>query len=255
MPAPQNRWIVAPRPRPGARLRLVCFAYAGGNSSAFRTWPEALPAEVELVAIELPGRQARSREPLMDRLSPLVAAMTDAVAGAIAPPFAIFGHSLGAQVGLGFAHELRRRQLPGPVHLFASAKRAPQLPERAPMRSLPDPELVDALRAMGGIPDGVLADAELMAYFLPILRADIAISETADVAGEPPLACPITALGGIADERAMPEEIEPWRELTSAGFERVLFPGGHFFIQTERADVLTALSRRLSGIVAGLPGR
>jgi medium-chain acyl-[acyl-carrier-protein] hydrolase len=254
MAPPPNRWIFTPRPDPRARLRLVCFSYAGGNAAVFRTWPDALPAEIELVAIELPGRQARGREPLLDRLPPLVAALTDGVAGAIAPPFAIFGHSMGALVGLGFAHELRRRQLAGPVHLFASARRAPQLPERSPLHPLGDAALVDALRAMGGIPDAVLAEAELMAYFLPILRADLAVSETASIAGEAPLDCPITALCGASDERVTPDEVDAWRALTRAGFERALFPGGHFFIQTERAAVLAALSRRLSGILAELPG-
>jgi medium-chain acyl-[acyl-carrier-protein] hydrolase len=69
-PDPATRWIVRPRPNPRAALRLVCFPHAGGSASIFRTWPNALPPEVELLAIALSGRDARVREPLFDRLTP-----------------------------------------------------------------------------------------------------------------------------------------------------------------------------------------
>jgi medium-chain acyl-[acyl-carrier-protein] hydrolase len=85
-----------------------------------------------------------------------------------------------------------------------------------------------------------------MALFLPILRADLALNEVeAPVAG-PPLACPITVMGGLADEKATLDELDAWREYTTAEFERETFPGGHFFIQTARAEFLGSLARRLS---------
>ena len=241
-------WIVRPRPNPGAALRLVCFPYAGAGASVFRTWPDALPGNVELLAIELPGREGRTREPMFRRLGPLVAALTDAVRPRLDPPFAIYGHSLGSFIGFGFARELRRRGVPGPRHMFVSGRRAPQLPERSPLSTLPDPELLAALRRMGGIPDIVFREPDLMARFLPIIRADLGISEVETIADDAPLSCPITAFGGLADDRATPTEIEAWRSQTSAAFDRELFTGGHFFIQTAREAFFGALARRLSGI-------
>jgi medium-chain acyl-[acyl-carrier-protein] hydrolase len=219
----------------------------GAGSSAFRQWPAALPRDVELLAIELPGREARIREPRFERLAPLVAALTDAAAR-IDPPFAIYGHSLGSLVGFGFARELRRRGLPGPCHLFVSGRRAPQLPERASLATLPDGELLAALRRLGGVPDVVFADPDLVAWYLPIIRADVRISELEVIADDAPLACPITAFGGLTDELATPAEIRSWRSQTSAAFDHELFTGGHFFIQTERDGFLGSLARRLSRI-------
>ncbi len=243
-----TRWIVRLRPNPGAALRLVCVPYGGAGASAFRTWPAALPQDVELLAIELPGRETRSREPRFDRFDPLIAALTDAVAPRIEPPFAIFGHSLGSIVGFGFARELRRRGLPGPRHLFVSGRRAPQLPERSALATLPDRELLAALRRMGGIPDVVFTEPDLLAWYLPIIRADIGISELVVIADHAPLACPITAFGGLSDHLATPAEIEAWRDQTSAAFDHELFTGGHFFIQTARDPFLASLARRLSRI-------
>lgn len=243
---PAAPWIVRPRPNPHAALRLVCFPYAGGSASVFRTWPSALPPEVELLAIALPGRESRTREPLFDRLTPLVTCLADAIGAQLRAPFAIYGHSLGAMVGFGFARELRCRSLGQPVHFFASGRRAPQLPERIPLHKLSDPELLIALRRMGGIPDAVFDAPELIEYFLPIVRADIAVSETETIGLDAPLSCPITAMGGVGDDRVSVDELEAWRAQTTGPFEREMFPGGHFFLQSDHARVLSSLSRRLS---------
>ncbi|HEU4726930.1 MAG TPA: alpha/beta fold hydrolase [Kofleriaceae bacterium] len=254
-PGPANPWIVRwsrqarPDPTPAA-LRLVCFPYGGGGAGIYRTWHKALPETVEVLAIDLPGRERRFREQPFDRLGPLVAALTDAVAPALQSPFAIYGHSLGALVGFSFARELRRRALPGPVHLFLSGRRAPQLPERSPIRHLPDPEFQARVQRLGGVPDAVARDPEVMAFFLPVLRADFTVAETATFTDEPPLACPITALGGADDERAAPAELDAWRVHTSAAFARELFPGGHFYLQSERAALLAWLSAQLVRITA-----
>jgi medium-chain acyl-[acyl-carrier-protein] hydrolase len=243
-------WIVRPRPNPEAALRVLCFPFAGGGTSIFRTWPDALPANVELLAVELPGRDTRFKEQPISRLAPLVTALANAVAPLLQAPFAIYGHSLGALVGFSFARELRRRALRPPVHLFVSGRRAPQLREPSPMHHLPDPEFLAALRRLGGIPDAVFQATELMAVYLPILRADVTVSEAEPVVPEEPLACPITALGGLTDERASVDELDAWRVQTSAAFERETFPGGHFFLQSARTAFLGSLSRRLARLTA-----
>jgi medium-chain acyl-[acyl-carrier-protein] hydrolase len=252
-PVPANPWIIRPRTNPRAALRLLCFPYAGGGGSVFRTWPDALPADIELWAVELPGRETRFKEQPFEQLSPLIAALTDAVGPQLQAPFAIYGHSLGALLGFRLAHELRLRSHRGPVHLFVSGRRAPQIPEPSPACHLPEPQFLARLRRLGGIPDAVLQEPELMAIFLPILRADFALSEATMAVPEDPLDCPITALGGLGDERATMDELDAWRVQTSAAFERETFPGGHFFIQQGARDAfLGSLYRRLSRITAAL---
>jgi medium-chain acyl-[acyl-carrier-protein] hydrolase len=245
-----NPWIVRPRPNPQATLRLVCFPYAGAGASTFRTWPDRLPEHVEVLAIELPGRESRFKERPFDKPAPLLAAVTDAVAGELSGRFAIFGHSMGALLAFGFAHELRRRSRREPVHLFVSGRRAPQLPDLLPMHQLSKPDLLDRLRLLGGVPDAVLRQSAVMEIFLPILRADIAVSEGEAMAAEAPLGCPITALGGVTDPRASADELRAWSSQTTAAFECEMFPGGHFFIQSAGGAVLDLLSRRLAEVAA-----
>jgi len=246
-----NRWIVRPRRNPQAALRLICFPYAGGGASVFRTWPDALPGDIEVLAVALPGREGRFREPLFDRLAPLVTSLADAIGAQLDAPFAIYGHSLGSLIGFAFARELRRRGFCSPVHLFVSGRRAPQILDRDQAHKLPDAEFCAWLRGLGGMPDELFAEPELMALFLPILRADVAVNDVA-IEHEAPLSCPITAMGGVDDERVTPESLDAWQAQTAATFEREMFPGGHFFIQSARAQFLGSLGRRLARVTAAL---
>ncbi|WP_043225454.1 thioesterase II family protein, partial [Burkholderia glumae] len=54
-------WLLfgAGGPRSDARVRLVCFHYAGSGASMFAPWAAALPDAVELLAVQLPGRENR----------------------------------------------------------------------------------------------------------------------------------------------------------------------------------------------------
>ena len=87
-PAPQP-WVVCPRPSGTARLRLFCFPYAGAGPSIFRAWPDDLPREVEICAIQLPGREGRFKEPPFRRLTPLVQALFTGIAPWLTMPFAL----------------------------------------------------------------------------------------------------------------------------------------------------------------------
>ncbi|HEX8111309.1 MAG TPA: alpha/beta fold hydrolase [Kofleriaceae bacterium] len=246
----QTAWLARPRPDPTARLRLVCFPPAGGNDAMFRTWPPSLPAEVEVCSILLPGRDARRREPTIPRVTPLVKAIADGLAGELTGPFALFGHSTGALVAFELARELRRRGQPGPVLLVAAGRPAPSCPVRDPMHALPSSQLTERLRRLGGTPEAVLREPDLMAMFLPIVRADLEVNEVEPYRSEPPLACPIVAYGGAMDERCRRDELVAWGEHTSGGFSYELFPGGHFFVRTGARELHASLGQALRRVVA-----
>ncbi|MGK4007729.1 thioesterase domain-containing protein [Sorangium sp. So ce1036] len=246
-------WIGRPRPNPAARLRLFCFPYAGGSASVFSTWPHQLPPQVELCAVRLPGREARMSEPPFERLTPLVRALATGLAPWMTRPFAFYGHSLGALVSFELARELRRRGAPLPRRLLVSGRRAPHLPISDPAHDLPDREFLSWIRALGGTPEEILREPELLAMFLPILRADVAVNEAEPFVAEPPLECPISAFGGLADDRAGRAELEAWREHTRGPFTVEMFPGGHFFLRSARDLLLRSVSAHLDDVLRALP--
>jgi medium-chain acyl-[acyl-carrier-protein] hydrolase len=60
-----------------------------------------------------------------------------------------------------------------------------------------------------------------------------------------PLDCPITCLGGQKDPQTTNETLAAWSKQTRSNFKLRMFPGDHFFIQSERNSVLQALSEEL----------
>jgi len=243
-----DSWIVCRKPNPQARLRLFCFPYAGSGASIFRTWTDGLPADVEVCPVQFPGRGTRLMETPFTRLAPLIEALAQALVPLLDKPFAFFGHSLGALVGFELARQLRRQPGVQPVHLFVSADRAPQVPHRdRPIHALPEREFLGQLHRLNGIPGKVLEEVELMQIMLPVLRADFTVYETYAYATEPPLNCPISAFGGLQDQRVSGGDLEAWRDQTSASFSLRMFPGNHFFWNTTQPLLLQVLSQELRG--------
>jgi medium-chain acyl-[acyl-carrier-protein] hydrolase len=239
-----DRWIPFRKSDPKAQLRLFCFPYAGAGALIFHKWSDALPREVEVCPIQLPGRGARLTEPPFTKLSCLIEALVRALDPLLDKPFAFFGHSLGALIGFELAREIRRQYGVHPVRLFASAGSAPQIPHRTPpIHTLPDNEFLAELRRLNGTPRELLDHEELMEVMLPILRADFALYETYLYSTEPLLNCPISAFGGLLDRRVNESDLEAWRSQTSASFSLRMFPGDHFFLNEPL--VLQALSQEL----------
>ena len=212
----------------------------------FRSWPDGLPADVEVCPVLLPGRGTRMSEAPFTRMSPLVETLAQSLAPLLDRPFAFFGHSLGAWVGFELARQLRRRSGAPPVRLFASAARAPQIAGRdRPIHALPEAEFLAELRRRNGIPREVLGNEEVMQIMLPVLRADFAVFETYAYSAEPPLDCAISVFGGLQDVRVSRGDLDAWRDQTTAAFSLRMFPGDHFFLNPTAPVFLQTLAQEL----------
>ncbi|WP_220503877.1 thioesterase II family protein [Microbispora sp. H13382] len=245
-------WIVGAAPRrPAPAIRLLCLPYAGGAASSYASWQNAFADDVEVCPVELPGRQTRWHERPFTRLEPLVEALASALAGELDVPYALFGHSMGALVAFELARELRRRGAAGPRVLFASGGAAPQLRrERPGIHDQPEDVVIARLRSMGGLPEEVIAEPELLELLVPAIRADFAVCETYAYRPEPPLTCPIFAFAGTEDQEVPAERVSPWQEQTSATFLHQVLPGGHFFLRTAQPALLNTVRTGLTAALA-----
>lgn len=238
-------------PNPHARLRLYCFPYAGGGPWAFTSWGrefrEDVRADAELWAVSIPGRELGISESTFESIDQLAEAVCHALAPCLQPPYAFFGHSMGALLGFEVARRLEARDVAGPVHLVVSGHRAPQLPDRIPaIHNKTDGAILRKLRELGGTRQGVFDDPELRDLMLPMLRADLALCETYEYRAQAPLACSLTAFGGNEDPHVRPDELYPWGEQTRSAFTVRTFPGGHFYLETARVLFLRVLGRELT---------
>lgn len=246
------RWLPgAPLPST-APLRLICFSYAGGTSSVFREWPRALAPGVDVIRVQAPGRGTRLAEAPYRQMGPLVEAVADALlAAGLVRDYAVFGHSMGALVGYEVSCELRRRGQPGPLHLFVSASRAPQLYGTETSHAASDDDLYRMVSELGGIPGGGGARPAYLKRRLPVLRADLAVCERYRWTPRTPLDCPVSAFRGTEDPIASAAQVEAWRDYTSRSFVQHALPGNHFFLIDAQQQLLGRLRAELSQIRPG----
>jgi medium-chain acyl-[acyl-carrier-protein] hydrolase len=244
--ANRSDWVIFPQPKAQARLRLFCFPYAGGGAASFRKWAVNLPSEIEICLVQLPGRETRLFEPAFTRLPPLINTLVDVLRPYLAFPFALFGHSMGALIAFELARHLRRQNWLTPLHLFVAGCAAPQISnEDSPISQLPMPEFIAELRRLNGTPEAVLQHAELMQLLLPTLRADFSVCETYIYYPEAPLACSISAFGGIDDVKVTLNDLAAWAYQTQGPFWLHTMPGDHFFPISAQTSLLGAVSQDL----------
>lgn len=228
-----------------AALQLFCLPYAGASATAYLRWRRLLPADIELVPLEPPGRGARLDEPLVRDFEALAGEMADALVRHRAghdEPFAIFGHSMGGLLAWRVCHLLRERSQPLPHRLVVSGCAAPSRrdPQRlAALRG--DAALAADLRKHGGTPDAVFADPELLRLTLDVLDADYRVCESFRRADVSPLPLPVHVLAG-RDDPIPPADLHAWAIETQPGHTLDWFAGGHFFLHDSQADVVRRLA-------------
>jgi len=228
-------------------MRLFCFPYAGGGASVFRDWVESLPETVEVWSIQYPGRESRFNETPFTNMLLLARAIHHELDVCRDKPFAFYGHSIGGLISFEVARELRRNNQTLPSRLWVSGCSPPHVREvDPPIHALPESEFIEKLRTFNGTPKQVLEVPEFREIFIPTLRADFALRETYEYTWEPPLSCPIGAFGGIDDPEVRVDDLELWREHTSAAFQFSMYPGDHFFLHTSRQLLLRQLFMELT---------
>jgi len=242
----RSDWFIPFKQERNSSVRLFCFHYGGGSASAFREWPKDIPDFTELIAIQMPGRESRFNEPLLNNVSEVIDQLYMNFDRYLDKPFIFFGHSIGALIAFEFVRTLRRRINLQPKHLIVSGTKAPQAPlRRKPIHALPDLQFIEELKKYNGIPSAIIEDKELISLFVPTIRSDFSISETYEYYNELPLDCPITALGGLNDHTFNHEDLLKWQEQTTSSFKHHLLPGDHFFIKTSYQEVMKIVNQVL----------
>jgi surfactin synthase thioesterase subunit len=235
-------------------MRLFCFCYAGGNAAVYLPWQTILGPDIEVCAIQLPGRGARFGEPLPQDLGSMIPAIAQAIAPLQDRPFAFFGHSLGALLAYELTHYLREHASTLPRHLIVSGAQGPRLrTAKRRLHLLDDAELTRELVRYAGTPAQVLENPELLELVLPIVRADFRIAVEYTYRERLPLPVPVTVFAGREDEFDSIAQYEDWFHDTSVGSNLHWFEGGHFFINSANGQVLEQLKSLLAPILRHEP--
>jgi surfactin synthase thioesterase subunit len=237
-------WIRRFHRSPEAAVQLVGFPHAGASASYFFPMSAMLAPRIECGFVQYPGRQDRRRDERIEDLHLMADRVAAALASLLDRPLALFGHSMGATLAFEVARRLEEAGV-RPAILFASGRRSPTRHRDERVHLLDDAGLIGELRRLSGTDTRLLTDDELLEMILPAVRSDYTAIERYRVTPGATVSCPIVALVGDSDPRTSVADAEAWREVTTGGFDRHVFPGGHFYLAQCQRDVINVVTDAL----------
>ncbi len=231
---PNSKWWQCLFSDPDACIRLWGFPCIGAGAAIWRPWAGPLAGAAELLAVCLPGRDARLCEAPVTRIDVLATAMAAEFELHSDERDVFLGHGLGALLAYEVARRLRRDGAPGPRALIVCGERPPDTPRRpAPFLHTLSPREFKAgvERTYGDIPAEFAQCPEALEFLLPMLRADVEALETYvfDRRFER-LDIPILAMAGTSDALVSADDLRAWCRHTTSWFQSVQVAGSHFIV-------------------------
>ena len=242
--AGSDAWLVKFRHNSKARMRVFYFPYAGGSASAFSGMETNFPGDVDVFAIQAPGREQRFHEQPISSLDLYVSQVIKSISPYLSIPFLFVGYSNGSLIAYEVARRLQCLYGVAPVHLTLAARRAPNLPPLRPaMSGMNYDDMLSELRRYSRVPEEFLQDEKIMSIFIPMLKADFALCDVTSFATTPRLKLDATIFWGKQDEDTSEEGIQAWQDLIDGELNIVQFQGGHFFCYDEEEKFSAELAR------------
>lgn len=226
-------------------MNLFCFPFAGGSSYSYHCFLPFLPKHIKLIPLELPGRGARINEALQTDIHNIVVDLYAQVRNQLSAPYAFYGHSMGTLLAYLLAKKIIAEKCRLPTGLFMSGSGGPSVRDKIPPRHLlPGEQFLDELRKIGGSPDEVLNNKELMHFYEPILRADFATLSQYSYAETTPFDIPLIVMTGL-EENISREDVIAWQKETCKPIIWHRFTGKHFFIFDHPYEIMQLIGSYL----------
>ncbi|MET7288420.1 amino acid adenylation domain-containing protein [Streptomyces sp. NPDC005573] len=231
----------------GSRLPVVCLPHTGAGASFFRPWRTT--GAFEIIAPDLAGHDKRFGEPPHRTVAAAAADLLPRVLSALdgRDEAVLFGHCLGGTIAFELAellleHGVRLR------HLIISGTPGPTVPRPRRTTGLPDGEFLTRLEELAGYRHPAMADPEMAALLLPVLRADQEMYEDYRRTSLTPLDVPVTVLRGSADALVSTADAARWQEATTHPLRALETAGGHMYLADDSAPVLELVEWLADGV-------
>ncbi|WP_291583716.1 thioesterase II family protein [Clostridium sp. UBA6640] len=226
---------------------LFCLPYAGGLEVIYYEWKKYISTSIQLEAVELKGRGKRFNEVLYENLEEAVDDIFKNIADKIVnDDYAIYGHSMGSLLAYELYYKIIDMGIKKPKHIFFSGYEAPSMiRKRENTYTLPDYDFMNKVMELGGTPEELMNNKELLEIFLPIIRSDFKILETYNYEERGnKIQCDVSILNGKQDSINL-EEILAWKNHVCKGFKIYNFDGNHFFINSNVKNIVNIINTTL----------
>jgi len=225
----------------------------------YRSWARFIDPEVEVVAIEPPGRLGRITETPIANMKEFVEQLVPEMEELLDRPFVFFGHCLGALTMYETARRLIHATKVGPDHLFVSGARPPdQITEQGPFEqrvmhdllklaefrislppyAQPDDVFAELIRHFNiQATDQLLSNPELRQLILPVVRAEFQMATDYQFVREPPWEIPITCFAAKGDPYVSRHHALGWGRFTNLRLQVHIREGAHFAVVDDAAFI------------------
>lgn len=233
-------------------MEVFAFPYAGGSEHCYRDLARHLDG-VAFKTQALPGRGRLMSQSCITETEEMVEFLFRNIKTDLHRPYVFFGHSMGAFLAYLVCQKIRQENLPLPKALILSGRKAPSVQaDEEPKHTMPSARFREMLQELGGTPDAVNQDEEIMDLFEPVIRADFQLIETHAYQPQTVLDIPIHLFIGREDEISV-EQAQAWQRETRQPLKLTFVDGGHFFFKDDEAfwagriaDLLTGLAQEFA---------
>jgi surfactin synthase thioesterase subunit len=240
------------KPTQVGRIPLICLPFAGVGSSFFKEWGTLTSGHLEIIAVQLPGREKRFVEEPYRDVATAVTGILPEVRERVGKRdrVVIFGHSLGAVLAYELCHQLAKTTHIQVDHLVVSGSPAPWAPRKRRATGLDDDAFLAQVREFAGYDHPALNDPDLRDMLLPVLRADVEMHENYSPSWNGPLPVPITSVRGTDDELVSQAESAQWHSATTMPLQMVEVSGSHMYLITSPGKLLRVIEELIGQTIS-----
>lgn len=231
------------------KTKLFLLPYAGGSARGYMTMKRYFDAEAfEIIPLELAGRGGRRKEPCFTDINSCVEDLYQVMLPQIEQcKYAIFGHSLGTIVGFELIRYIEKQHKNLPCCGIFSGRVAPGATFPGPsIGHLEDEEFLANFSALEALPNEMLKNDEIKKLVLPVLRADVKMSESYQYEMQEKLHCDLYILYGEDDLLLNEKGVREWENEVTGAIHFIGFPGGHFYYK----DNVKLFTNKINEIMA-----
>ncbi|NLT09624.1 MAG: thioesterase [Ruminococcus sp.] len=233
-----SKWIRFGKNRIDSEKCMICIPFAGSGASLFAGWQKIIGNDMEILPIQLPGREERIAEKPLTSISDVVRSIAQAVVPVInGREFVIFGHSMGGLIAYALTAELENEYGMSPKLCIISASSINICTKKQKVSEMNDEELIKELSSYGGMDEQLLLLPDYLKMYLDIIRNDYKIIEDFAASEKTSVSCPLRLYSGTEDTLIAKEDMKEWYGLTGSGVTEKVFEGDHFFIKKHVDDI------------------
>jgi medium-chain acyl-[acyl-carrier-protein] hydrolase len=198
------------------RSTLYIFHYSGGGASSFRPLVKDFDSGINVIGVQLPGRENRFQESCIEDLDTVIHDLIKAFRSYMD----FLGHSMGARMAFECVQAIWLHDISLLKHLIISGRRVPHRPNSDILRfNLTNKEMITVLKKYGVLNDVLLTDKEVLSFLLSLMHSGFKLLEQFQPKVTLSLTLPITAIGDAQDQLVLEEDLQAWKGYTIGDFK------------------------------------